>query len=256
MNAAHRLPAALVAAALLGACAPSRMALPPTLAKEAKPMAVRKTYRFWFIGLKALDFGEYKVRDYRSGWQQGSGSDLGAGSIGYAADKSTQKYGFKLAAGGGPAWTARCAESASKRTVSGKVLGGTLSADLERQATLDCTFQVEQGTTPWTLSLSLQSQGKGLLTEASLAGVLSDGTRSLNIVGTHRLEGLSHGNGEPAGYALLDDGKALGAVQVIDKPMVWMDPAAMADLGTPMALAGAALMLQEGLLKQLEEKKD
>lgn len=217
-------------------------------------MAVKKTFRFLFIGLKALDFGEYKVRDYRSGWQQGSGTDLEAGSLGYAADKSSQKYGFNLTAGGGPTWIARCAEAASKRTVSGKVLGGALSADLERQATLDCTFQVEQGTTPWTLSLMLKSEGKGMLTESSLAGTLSDGARTLKIEGTHQLEGMSHGNGEPTGYALLDGGKALGAVQVIDKPMVWMDPAAVAELGAPMALAGAALMLQEGLLKQLEEK--
>jgi hypothetical protein len=43
---------------------------------------------------------------------------------------------------------------------------------------------------------------------------------------------------------------------VINKPLVWMDPAAEPDMGEPLALASTALMLQKGLLKQLDAKDD
>jgi hypothetical protein len=246
------LPAAL-AAILVSACAPSRMALPPTLSKEAKPMPVQKTYSFWIFGLKKLDFGGYKVTDYHTGWQSGSATGIDAGKVGYKADKSEQKFEFKLSPKEGPAWAGRCTEAASKRTVSGKLLGG-LSADLERQATLECTFQLEQGNAPWTMALSLQSAGSGMLAKEMLGGELSDGSRKLKVEGISEMEGLANGNGEATGFAIKDDAKVLGAVQVIDKPLVWMDPAAQADLGAPMALASTALMLQKGLLKQLESK--
>lgn len=219
-------------------------------------MAVQKTYKFWIFGLKRLDFGAYKVHDYRTGWQKGNGLDVESDRLGYAADKNTQKYEFHLKGRSGKAWAGRCAEAASKQTVSGKVLGGTLSADLERQATLDCVFRQDPGTAPWTMALKLKSSGKGLMTEENLAGEFGDGSRRFQVEGTHDLEGTSLGNGDVTGFSIKDDSKVLGAVQVINKPRVWMDPAAEPELGEPLALAMAALMLQKGLLKQLDAKDD
>jgi hypothetical protein len=254
----HRLLFVLASAVLaLSACAPGRMALPATLSKEAKPMPVVKTHKFWFFGLKKLEFGGYRVTDYNTGWQTGSGFGVETGSLGYDADKSNQKFQFKLTPtrGDGRAWLARCREAASKQTVSGKLLGGTLSADLERQATLDCTFQMEEGETPWTLALSLKGRGKGLLKEELLGGELSDGTRRFMVEGTSEMEGVVSSSDQATGFAILDGGRALGAVQVVNEPSVWMDPAAEPEFGAPIALASTALMLQKNLLKQLDDKE-
>lgn len=248
------LSTAFAMAACLSACAPGRMALPATLSKDAKPMPVQKTFKFWIFGLKQLDFGTYKVSDYHSGWQQGSSAGVKTSKVGYDADKSKQKFEFKLTADQGKTWAGRCAEAASKRTVSSKLLGG-LSADLERQATLDCTFQLEQGQVPWILALSLQTDGKGLLKEESLGGELTDGTRKYKVKSINEMEGMSLSSGDPTGFSILDEAKVLGAVQVINKPLVWMDPAVEPDLGVPLAMASTALMLQKGLLKQLDNKE-
>jgi hypothetical protein len=253
------LPLLALAPAMLAlsACAPGRMALPASLSKEAKPMPVVKTHKFWIFGLKQLEFGGYRVTDYNTGWQTGSGFGVESRSLGYDADMSRQKFQFKLtpARGDGRAWLARCSEAASKQKVSGKLFGGTLSADLERQATLDCTFLVEQGETPWTLALSLKGKGKGLLKEELLGGELSDGTRRFKVEGTSEMEGVAMSSDQATGFAFLDEGRALGAVQVISKPSVWMDPAAETELGPPLALASTALMLQKNLLKQIEDKE-
>ena len=249
--------AAALASLLLSACAsPSRMALPPALSKEAKSMPVKKTYAFWIFGLRKLDFGGYAVRDYHTGWQSGTAAAVGAGRLGYAEDAAHQKFEFKLTPGQGKTWAGRCAEAASKRTVSGKLLGGTLSADLERQATLDCTFMAEADSVPWTLALSLQTQGKGLLAKEMMGGQLSDGKRSYRVESIDELEGLRTSGGETSGYAIKDSARVLGAVQVIDQPKVWMDPSAEPELGAPLALASTALMLQKGLLQQLDSKED
>jgi hypothetical protein len=241
----------------LSACAPGRMALPPTLSKEAKVMPVVKTHKFWIFGLKKLEFGGYRVTDYNTGWQTGSGLGVESGSLGYDADKSKQKFQFKLtpSQGDGRTWMARCREAASKQTVSGKLFGGTLSADLERQATLDCTFQAEQGETPWTLALSLKGKGKGLLKDESLGGELSDGDRRFKVEGTNEMDGVAMSSDQATGFTILDGGRAMGAVQVINRPQVWMDPASETDLGVPMALASTALMLQKNLLKQLDDQE-
>jgi hypothetical protein len=255
-RALSALAVASLAALTLSACSTARMAVPPTLSKEAKPMAVQKTYKFWIFGLKKLDFGTYKVTDYHTGWQNGKGAGVSNGKIGYSADKNAQKYEFRMTGQSGKIWAGQCAEAASKQTVSGKLLGGTLSADLERQATLDCVFQQEQGSQPWTMALKLKTSGKGLMTEENLAGEFSDGTRKFTVEGTNDLEGTAMGNGDVTGFSIKDDSKVLGAVQVINKPLVWMDPAAEPDMGEPLALASTALMLQKGLLKQLDAKDD
>lgn len=250
----------LGSALLLSSCAASRMALPPTLSKEAKRMPVEKTYAFWIFGLEKLSFGSYQVTDYKTGWQSGSALGLDNGSVGYAADKNAQKYEFRLIGPAGKTWKALCAEAASKRTLSGNVLGGTMSADLERQATLDCSFQQDQGTKPWILALALRKTGEGMLAKEVLAGSLSgavaDSAKTISVVGTHELEGTAMGNGEMSGFAFQDGTKELGAVQVINESTVWMDPAAEAELGESMALASAALLLQQGLLKKLDDKEE
>lgn len=247
--------AVLGAAALLSSCAASRMALPPTLSKDAKRMPVEKTYAFWIFGLEKLAFGSYKVTDYKTGWQTGSGMALSGGAVGYDADKNAQKYEFRLTGPSGKPWKALCAEAASKRTLSGNVLGGTLSADLERQATLDCSFQQDQGSKPLTLALALQKKGEGMLAKEALAGTLSDSGKSISVTGTQDLDGNIVGSGETSGFAFRDSTKDLGAVQVIGDWTVWMDPTAEAELGEPLALASAALMLQQGLLKKLDDKE-
>lgn len=244
---------------LLSSCAASRMALPPTLSKEAKRMPVEKTYAFWIFGLEKLAFGSYKVTDYKTGWQTGSGMALSGGAVGYDADKNAQKYEFRLTGPSGKPWKALCAEAASKRTLSGNLLGGTMSADLERQATLDCSFQQDQGSKPWTLALAIQKKGEGMLAKEILAGTVSgavgDSAKTISVTGTHDLEGTAMDNGEMSGFAFQDGTKEVGAVQVINESTVWMDPAAEAELGEPLALASAALMLQQGLLKKLDDKE-
>jgi hypothetical protein len=251
----HSTIAFMVASLAFAGCSTSRMALPSSLSKDAKSMPVQKTYKFWIFGLKQVDFGGYRVTGYRTGWQQGNTTKIEAGKLGYDADKSAQKFEFKLASSQGKIWSARCAEAASKRTVSTKLLGG-LSADLERQATLDCTFQPpDQDAVPWTLALSLQTNGKGLLTEEMLGGELTDGTRKYHVQGISEMEGLAVSSGEPTGFAIKDEAKVLSAVQIINQQRVWMDPASESELGPPLALATSALLLQTGLLKQLDSKK-
>jgi hypothetical protein len=249
----------LGSALMLSSCAASRMALPPTLSKEAKRMPVEKTYAFWIFGLEKLAFGGYKVTDYKTGWQSGSAMGLNSGDVGYAADKNAQKYEFRLTGPSGKTWKGLCAEAASKRTLSGNVLGGTMSADLERQATLDCDFQQDQGAKPWKLALALQKKGEGMLAKeilaGSVSGALADSAKTISVIGTHDLEGTAMGNGEMSGFSFQDGTKEVGAVQVINESTVWMDPTAEAELGEPMALASAALMLQQGLLKKLDDKE-
>lgn len=243
---------------VLSSCAASRMALPPTLSKDAKRMSVEKTYKFWIFGLEKLRFGSYQVTGYKTGWQTGSDMAVGNGAVAYAADKNAQKYEFRLTGPSGKSWNALCAEAASQRTLSGNILGGNLSADLERQATLDCRFQQDQGTAPWVLALALRKTGEGMLAKEVLAGTLSgagtDSAKTISVTETQELDGTIVGNGETSGFTFREGDKDLGAVQVIGEAAVWMDPAAEAASGEPLALASAALLLQQGLLKKLDDK--
>lgn len=243
------LPLSLAALQLTG-CALAKMELPQTLSQEAKPLKVEKDYAFWIFGLRGLDFGGYQVTNYKSGWTDNTSFGIG----GYEDSRSKDKFEFKLAAGpGGPQWKGRCSEYASRKKVSKDFLGGTLSTSFNRRATLDCAFAADSTLPTWKLALTLQ-KGKDWTEGGMLGGELSDGTRKLQVEGNDRFEGATMRNDGPTGFSIVDNGKVVGAVQLVNANIVWLDPAAEKDLGPTLALATSALLLQKNLLKQIEDQ--
>lgn len=238
------------AALLLSGCALARMELPQTLSQEAKPLEVKRHYAFWIFGLRGLDFGSYKVTGYNSGWTDNTSFGIG----GYEDSRSKDRFEFRLAAGsGGPQWKGRCSEYASRKKVSKEVLGGTLSTSFNRKATLHCAFSADSTLPPWKLDLALE-KGKSWGDGGMLGGELSDGTRKLQVEGNDKMEGAMMRNDGPTGFSIVDNGKVVGAVQLINGNIVWLDPVAEKDLGPTLAMATSALMLQKNLLKQIEDQ--
>lgn len=239
----------LLASLSLAACAPVRMAVPDHLTHEAKAMPVVKTPAFWIFGLKTMTFGSYRMTDYHQGWTSTNRVEVGP----FDASRARQRFEFKLTPDQGNTWQGRCGVAASRKEVSGKVGGGALAYELDSRASLNCTFK-EKGAGSWTMALSLQEIG--IDGDPLLAGVLTDGKRRFRVEGTDEAAGTSFTSGDCTGYSIKDEGRVLGAVQVINDPRVWMDPAAEPELGPPLALVSTALLLQPDLLEQLQSRVD
>ena len=239
----------LLASLSLAACAPVQMAVPDNLSQEAKAMTVVKTPVFWIFGRKKMTFGSYQMTDYHQGWTRTNKVEVGP----FDASRAKQRFEFKLTPDQGKTWQGKCGVAASRKGLSGKVGGGTLAFEFDTKASLNCTFK-EKDAGSWTMALSLQ--GTGIDGDALLAGVLTDGKRRFQVEGTDEAEGTRFTSGDHTGFSIKDEGRVLGAVQVINHPKVWMDPAAEPELGPHLALVSTALLLQPDLLEQLQASTD
>jgi len=192
---------ALIAVAALAGCRTATMVLPAGL-DAAAPLAVsglnpRATGR-------PIDFGPYHVTVHE-GWQLGQSVEL----LGFGVGRATKKYRLELAGGEAPA-TAACA------TVSFEIWRGSLSVELPVEPVLACSVTGTGG----TAYLELKVDHKGVLT-----GSLSRGLDVYEVRSIHHLEGAAWRVGDPVGFALRRDGRAVAAAETINAGRVWLPPA-------------------------------
>lgn len=227
----------LAALALTLACQPARLALPPDLDPQARPMAVvRGGAEGWE---QTLGFGPYQADPSPTGpARPGEWAFLGLRSF-----QPQRRFAFRLKAPDSGTWDCRCAlgqvTSAQDLNLTDK-WRQTVSVERSSRIILACIFNSLGWGATWRMSLATSTEGW------ALSGLLSDGMRtSLLVRGSQRLAGPALPYRESAaGYVFQQDGRNLGAVQMVGQQAVWLP---LGRLGAPLAAAAGALLLQPDL---------
>ena len=206
----------------------ARLAVDPRLGEAAVSMAVEGANpRRWGANLA---FGEFGAVDVRDGdhleWFFALGN-LGAGGV-----KSASRLTVE-----GPGGAVRVACLAERKVLA----RGSFSVDLAfgRKPVLTCGLEGPDGDR-WLLAMTERAP--------DLGGVLQPadgGGAPLTVRSIHRLEGSRWPLAEPAGYEISVDGRAVAAVEVINRGRVWIDPSIDAETRHRIAAAAAALLLFE-----------
>lgn len=230
MRAHHRpstIIGLLVSFALAGGCTPLRMLLDPGLKTNAPEQPTSGMAGAQFR--RPVTFGPYQATVTKGGVQ--SSSKVGAGP--WKREGVEQSFEFTFT-GGAVAWTGECSFDASRHSVI---------ITVSEEIGFICTLQPEGGT-PWQLHLERTIEGGGWQKQKSLKGSMSDGTTTFAIAMSRQIEGGSFPMDAPVGYEFRDAGKTqIGAVQVMNTPIVWIDPSLPADQQTAIAAGAFGLMM-------------
>jgi hypothetical protein len=206
----------------VGACAPTRMAVPANVAQASDETAVTNRSRASGMFVKeGFTMGPYQVVRVHRGWTSSDGSSWQIGNLSSGTSQRKGFYDFDVKAPVGM-YKGQCGMHASEKStqVGGLVLGGASPVHLE----CNCS-----GGGPGVTSFSLES------------GPEAHGVVTPRAGGAYPLEGIvttadgrnSAAVGGPIGYEVRGP-TPVGAVEVVDKGRIWMsralDTGARADL--------------------------
>lgn len=220
----------------LSACRTAHMPLPEPLA-SVDPMPVHGR-QGWKIS-ESLRFGPYEVHAIDRSWVRGRDLRLGAA----AWERRSQQYAFTLSDGAELQWQVACEAHLRRTTLEERGLEVALSD----RSSLRCTLRDPAAARPpWTLALAETH-------EAPLQGTVAGGRKTLDVVGTARLQGGTFAGSDPTGYEIRTPEKALAAVEVLNAGTVWMVGGALPSDRAVFAAIAAALLLLEDLRGHLNE---
>ena len=201
---------------LLTGCA-LRMPLSRDLAVKAEEMPVRRKHPLLTDRVHWVRFGPYRVEQIRKRRNPAEWD----GHLGLATLHSEAFYDYVVAFSGG-SWKCTCGIMAAQ--------GGTL----------------------WRLNLVEEDSSGGIL-----RGELGkDGEeRKIRVVGTHAYRGKKGRSQSHTGFQFQDDaGGAVGALELIGKPKVFMGEIAQEELKPALAAVSAALLLYDDLNERIRDE--
>lgn len=247
--AAPRLPAlirrALPLAAALLALAPTgarakaiRLDLPEELRAETDDLAVSARKRLFLPKRpadKAVVFGAFQVMQYRAGWTETTRYGVGSRSLLAYREKSWRKYSFDLQTEGGGRLPVECVQRKEERGLS--LLGASHQTDFDVpwDQELHCSLYPGDGVV-WELGVT---PGSGTLTGPEGA--------SYRVRASNRAEGTRFRLPTPVGFLVEREGKAVGAVEVLNKGRFLLARSLAPADRNLVAAAAAALLLADGL---------
>jgi hypothetical protein len=222
--------------AVSSGCHAARLAVPPDLGATAREAPCKGRQGFAFNG----DFscGPIQVRNVHRSWTGSSGMATWE----FVSARARQRYEFAVTDGTGPVWDGQFAVVAGMAQAElYDFLGGTLEIEIDNRASLIGIVMNRETGQVWKLAVA-RTSGTDLV-----KGTFRSGTWSIAIDGSRKLAGTPLPISEESGYVLMDEGRALAAVEVINQGAVWIDPAATPDLRGALAAASAALLLYRDL---------
>jgi hypothetical protein len=236
-----RLASIVVSLILLGGCA-LHMPISEDLASGSQQMSVKRKNSMLANRVKFLSFGPYRVEEIHL---HGTPTDR-KGSFGHAKLKAETRYDFRISQGGTSPWACDCVNHAEREDYF-PLLGR--SKELGYHVSLECNLAPAGGGTTWAMTLAEDDSSGNIL-----RGSLTDGTRLVEVTGTHALQGrktLSEGH---TGFQFHDISGTLGAVELLGKQRVLMQSNSNDEIRHLMAAASATLLLYEDLNQRMKEE--
>lgn len=209
----------------------ARMEVPEGLSASAEAWPVAgQNPRTWN---RPISFGPYATSSVREGLEFSWSVEV----FGVRGGPAKKPYRLVLDGPEGMAWEVECLSRALEVWKDG------FSVELTDafRPRLVCGFQEKGGAQP--LRLVLGSDGRKLEGFVQLAGSAGAERKVLAVRSVHRLEGSRLPLEEPAGYVLEEGGRAVAAVERINRGRVWLDPALEPEARDRAAAVVAALLL-------------
>lgn len=228
-----RLPLLLAVLSLGPGCAAIHMAVPPEFDQKATRLPV--TGRGFNL-LENMTVGSYAIDEVRRGWTV---SDFWS-RRGFQQVASKESWEFKLHEGATPLFWVQCASGADALVV--RTLMGTTTLRLDERVSLTAGLMAPEGQPSWHLALSLV-QDAGPFSRGTMAGVLTDGKRRIEVQGTHQMAGSGRELSDMTGYTFSLEGVTIGAVEIINSGAVALSPDLPADVRAAVVASAGAIFL-------------
>lgn len=219
---------------LLPACQTARMPVPETLAaSERMPVQGRQGWKL----NQQIRFGPFETSEVQRSWTRGR--DLRV--LAYERNNRRQQYSFTLREAAQDRWRVTCAATLLARTIHTPVV----DVEPTNRSALHCSLRSLEGSGEvWELMLHEQR-------ERPLAGTLTRDGATLRVLGTNRLD-RALSTSATTGYEIQENGRVLGAVEVINDGAVWLRGDVAPGSRSLVSATSAALLLLEDLRETLE----
>ncbi|HKP94853.1 MAG TPA: hypothetical protein VJ385_03750 [Fibrobacteria bacterium] len=227
--------------ALLGGCA-LHMPLSGDLASKAQEMRVQRKHAILTNRIKWVHFGPYNVEDIRI---RGKATDR-KGGFGHTKMNTETRYGYRVQAEAGIVWTCDCLNRAEREDYF-PLLGR--ARELGYLVTLECGLTPSGGGVPWKMTL-IEEDSSG----NDLRGNLSDGVGLIEVSGTHAYQGRKVRSPQHTGFLFQDVTGPLGAVELLGKQKVLLQPQISPEKRSLLAAVSASLLLYEDLNERMKEE--
>ena len=219
---------------LLAGCQAARMPLP-----EDFPPTERWTVegRQGFKIREHLRFGPYEAASIKRSWTRGR--DRGASVL--ERSERNQHFSFVLRESKVDDWYVKCEAALAASKV--RVLG--VEVNVDDRSRLNCALtSAGENEETWLLELSEQD-------ENPLEGRLKNGSEEIVVRGTRKLEKALPA-AVTSGYYVVEGGRTIGAVEVINRGAVILDNGLPTARRSLLSAAAGALLLVEDLREQLD----
>jgi hypothetical protein len=184
---------------------------------------------------KAVVFGAFQVMQYRAGWTESTRYGVVHRSLLAYQEKSWRKYSFELQTEEGARLAVECVQRKEERGLS--LLGKNRQTDFDVpwDQELHCSLFPGDGVV-WELGVT---PGSGTLTGPNGA--------AYRVRASNRAEGTSFRLPTPVGFLFEREGKAVGAVEVLNKGRFLLSRSLEPTDRNLVAAAASALLLADGL---------
>lgn len=215
-----------------------RLALPSELQQEVEDLRVTQR-RSFTLPARPVDhflvFGDNEVMQYRAGWSERTQLAVGQGALAVFREKTWRKFSFELADPRSGRLPVDCIESSESRGL--KVAGRHSETDLDLpwDQELRCRFTSPAGA-PRDLLVSF---GRGTLSDERGPIVAVEASR--------RVEGTPIALPTPVGFLFQRDGKAVGAVEVLNKGRFVLANTLSAEERLDLLAISTALLLADSI---------
>ena len=184
-----------------------------------------------FFGDDTLTFGAWQAQEVDRSWVSGHDSAFDFGLLSLGRSERKQTWTYRFLSGERAVWRASCGAGRTGKSRSLGNIGVFRSTQV-----MGCQFAPPaDDAIRAVLSLELDDHGEG-------RGRFEQGPTTLEVRSNVKLKGALP-LFEPAGYELWHGERAVGAVQVIGKPAVWIAPEVDGALREAVATASAALLV-------------
>lgn len=214
-------------------CKPAEITINPSLEVEAMPVKGRNGL---LIG-QVISYGEYSTDKVRRGWTKSYDLPFFIRFQGAKEKLSFTQYGKK-----GTEADVTCISRFKSSEIP--LLKDYFSIPLKLENSFAGTVSLDAGYSTWDFILH-NPNGDFLRGKAS-AGFIQFGLDRIDIQAVHGLNGqpgwMKAGN--VYGHEFVADGKIVGAVSMVNKGTVWIDPQLDNDTQTVIAAVATALLLR------------
>ncbi len=232
----------------LSACTTPQMLVDQQLTAQSTPMPVDGR-QGWLIN-QSIRFGHYETENVQRAWTKSYSWDVFLAKLQDAKDK----YSFTLFDNQRGAYTVDAVNHIKGADLPiGRFLGENTSPALQELASFTvqtkdlfaASLYSNSREEAWHLMLMNRNDTRK---NGRYAGLLTNEQQQIiEVLPVRALQGAKTWGNEIIGYEFRQDGKALAAVEVINKGRVWIDPALDANMQLVLASASATLLLQQEL---------